>query len=142
MSVLSAGYGSGENIFAIKNPFIGAAWSKRLSDVLNAGYASVAPAWSSIMQHTASSTRSDSLCSPAPLLLSAGSGSGEYVFATNNPFMGDPDAEAKGRDLFRRGVLTEAVLALEAAVQADTSNAQAWRLLGTVQVSLANMRVV
>ena len=34
---------------------------------------------------------------------------------------------------FRRGVLTEAALALEAEVQARPDNAEAWRLLGTVQ---------
>ena len=34
--------------------------------------------------------------------------SGKYSFARDNPFLGDAGAEAKGRDLFRRGVLTEA----------------------------------
>eukprot|EP00195_Chlamydomonas_chlamydogama_P007749 CAMPEP_0202890112 /NCGR_PEP_ID=MMETSP1392-20130828/620_1 /ASSEMBLY_ACC=CAM_ASM_000868 /TAXON_ID=225041 /ORGANISM="Chlamydomonas chlamydogama, Strain SAG 11-48b" /LENGTH=769 /DNA_ID=CAMNT_0049573613 /DNA_START=142 /DNA_END=2451 /DNA_ORIENTATION=- len=57
---------------------------------------------------------------------------GEYVFARDNPFMGDPEAFSKGKDLFRRGVLTEACLALEAEVQANPKNAEAWRLLGTV----------
>lgn len=33
----------------------------------------------------------------------------------------------------RRGVLTESALALEAVVQAQPDNAEAWRLLGTVQ---------
>ena len=39
---------------------------------------------------------------------------GEYVFASENPFAGDADALEKGKDLFRRGVLTEAALAVEA----------------------------
>jgi hypothetical protein len=111
------------------------------------------------------------------------------VFAANNPFLGDADSLAKGRELFRRGVLTgerralqgcrragkgrlgrgrafvlarvratqgtlrvppqpphahaptpttstppsEAVLALEAECQRNPGNAEAWRLLGTVQ---------
>ena len=35
-------------------------------------------------------------------------------------------------DACRRGVLTEAALALEAAVTANPGDAEAWRLLGTV----------
>eukprot|EP00887_Chlorella_sp_A99_P004578 scaffold4.g4578.t1 len=58
---------------------------------------------------------------------------GEYVMAENNPFLLDTDSFAKGKDLFRRGVLTEAVLALEAECQRNPGNAEAWRLLGTVQ---------
>ncbi|WIA12458.1 hypothetical protein OEZ85_012493 [Tetradesmus obliquus] len=57
---------------------------------------------------------------------------GEYRFAANNPFLGDPAALEKGRDLFKRGLLSEAALALEAEVQANPQNATAWRLLGTV----------
>lgn len=34
---------------------------------------------------------------------------------------------------FKRGLLSEAALALEAEVQAQPGNADAWRLLGTVQ---------
>ena len=33
---------------------------------------------------------------------------------------------------FKRGLLTEAALALEAEVRANPTNAEAWRLLGTV----------
>ena len=40
--------------------------------------------------------------------------------------------EEVGRDLFRRGVLSEAALALEAAVRADPDLCEGWRLLGTV----------
>lgn len=57
---------------------------------------------------------------------------GEYVMAENNPFLGDPNALARGKELFRQGVLSEAALALEAAAQADPTDAEAWRLLGTV----------
>ncbi|KAG1655784.1 hypothetical protein FOA52_013085 [Chlamydomonas sp. UWO 241] len=57
---------------------------------------------------------------------------GKYVFSRDNPFLGDADAFAKGKDLFRRGVLTEAALALESEVTSRPSNAEAWRLLGTV----------
>eukprot|EP00879_Flechtneria_rotunda_P013327 GHRR01013917.1.p1 GENE.GHRR01013917.1~~GHRR01013917.1.p1 ORF type:complete len:656 (+),score=254.39 GHRR01013917.1:215-2182(+) len=57
---------------------------------------------------------------------------GEYVFAQNNPFIGDPAALEKGKDLFKRGLLTEAALALEAEVVAHPKNSHAWRLLGTV----------
>ncbi|GLC64505.1 hypothetical protein PLESTF_000173300 [Pleodorina starrii] len=57
---------------------------------------------------------------------------GEYVFSEENPFLGDPEAQQKGKDLFRRGVLSEAALALEAEVRAHPDNAEAWRLLGTV----------
>ncbi|PNW73046.1 hypothetical protein CHLRE_14g616750v5 [Chlamydomonas reinhardtii] len=57
---------------------------------------------------------------------------GEYVFSEANPFLGDPEAMQKGKDLFRRGVLSEAALALEAVVREHPENAEAWRLLGTV----------
>ncbi|KAG2487453.1 hypothetical protein HYH03_014020 [Edaphochlamys debaryana] len=68
----------------------------------------------------------------AQAALRAGAAFGEYVFAERNPFLGDPEALAKGKDLFRKGVLSEAVLALEAAVRAHPESAEAWRLLGTV----------
>ncbi|KAI8464483.1 MAG: hypothetical protein J3K34DRAFT_454916 [Monoraphidium minutum] len=56
----------------------------------------------------------------------------EYAFTDPNPFLGDAAALAKGKDLFRRGLLTEAALALEAEVRANPEHAEAWRLLGTV----------
>jgi len=61
------------------------------------------------------------------------SANGGYVMSENNPFLLDTNSFAKGRDLFRRGILNEAVLALEAECQRNPSNAEAWRLLGTVQ---------
>jgi len=53
-----------------------------------------------------------------------------YEFQPNNPFTRDPDALAKGIHYFNEGQLTESVLALEAAVQQDPSNSQAWTSLG------------
>eukprot|EP00192_Tetraselmis_astigmatica_P006655 CAMPEP_0117683932 /NCGR_PEP_ID=MMETSP0804-20121206/20753_1 /TAXON_ID=1074897 /ORGANISM="Tetraselmis astigmatica, Strain CCMP880" /LENGTH=738 /DNA_ID=CAMNT_0005494737 /DNA_START=148 /DNA_END=2364 /DNA_ORIENTATION=+ len=56
----------------------------------------------------------------------------DYQFNPANPFTGDPNALAKARDLFQTGVLSEAALALEAVVQREPGNVEAWRLLGTV----------
>ena len=55
-----------------------------------------------------------------------------YDFVDPNPYLGREDALEVGRDLFRRGVLSEAALALEAAVRADPDLCEGWRLLGTV----------
>jgi len=55
-----------------------------------------------------------------------------YTFAEDNPFLGEADPLATGKQLFRTGVLSEAALALEAALQRDPSCVEAWRLLGTV----------
>ncbi len=40
----------------------------------------------------------------------------EYVFKANNPFMDDLHSFAKAKSLFRHGILSEAVYALEAEV--------------------------
>lgn len=56
----------------------------------------------------------------------------EYVFKPNNPFMNDMHSFAKAKSLFRHGILSEAVYALEAEVQRKADNVDAWRLLGTV----------
>ncbi|KAK9837124.1 hypothetical protein WJX81_004650 [Elliptochloris bilobata] len=58
---------------------------------------------------------------------------GVYVFAPDNPFVQDTNSFARGRELFRGGLLTEAVLALEAEVQRQPGNVPAWLLLGTIQ---------
>lgn len=50
---------------------------------------------------------------------------GEYQFAEHNPFLGDPAALEKGKDLFKRGLLSEAALALEAEVGAWAVGRQA-----------------
>ena len=44
----------------------------------------------------------------------------------------DTNSFAKGKSLFQSGLLSEAVLALEAEVQRQPQNVEAWRLLGTV----------
>ena len=44
----------------------------------------------------------------------------------------DMNSFAKGKSLFQSGLLSEAVLALEAEVQRQPQNVEAWRLLGTV----------
>lgn len=62
----------------------------------------------------------------------AGAPRGQYDFVENNPYLSHADPLSEGRALFRSGVLSEAVLALEAAVQRDAANSEAWRLLGTV----------
>lgn len=53
-----------------------------------------------------------------------------YQFADNNPYVGHPNPLKEGQDLFRRGLLSEAVLALEAEVLKNPDNADGWRLLG------------
>ncbi|GJP41655.1 hypothetical protein CLOM_g1298 [Closterium sp. NIES-68] len=53
-----------------------------------------------------------------------------YAFADKNPYVGHADPFHQGQDLFRRGLLSEAILALEAEVLHNEGNAEAWRLLG------------
>eukprot|EP00250_Pteridium_aquilinum_P005263 c15385_g1_i1 orf=213-2492(+) len=53
-----------------------------------------------------------------------------YMFADQNPYVGHANPLKEGQDLFRRGLLSEAVLALEAEVLRNPDNAEGWRLLG------------
>ncbi|CAI6012968.1 unnamed protein product [Closterium sp. NIES-65] len=53
-----------------------------------------------------------------------------YAFADKNPYVGHAQPFQQGQDLFRRGLLSEAILALEAEVLRNEGNAEAWRLLG------------
>eukprot|EP01018_Ginkgo_biloba_P032694 Gb_28314 [translate_table: standard] len=53
-----------------------------------------------------------------------------YSFADQNPYVGHPNPLKEGQELFRRGLLSEAVLALEAEVLKNPDNAEGWRLLG------------
>eukprot|EP00271_Cylindrocystis_brebissonii_P003305 TRINITY_DN1411_c0_g1_i3.p1 TRINITY_DN1411_c0_g1~~TRINITY_DN1411_c0_g1_i3.p1 ORF type:complete len:809 (+),score=186.04 TRINITY_DN1411_c0_g1_i3:731-3157(+) len=53
-----------------------------------------------------------------------------YEFADQNPYVGQADAFNQGHGLFRKGLLSEAVLALEAEVLKNPDHAEAWRLLG------------
>lgn len=47
-----------------------------------------------------------------------------------NPYVGHPDPFKEGQELFRKGLLSEAVLALEAEALTNPENAEGWRLLG------------
>lgn len=47
-----------------------------------------------------------------------------------NPYVGHPNPLKEGHELFRKGLLSEAVLALEAEVLKNPDNAEGWRLLG------------
>eukprot|EP00889_Picochlorum_renovo_P007529 jgi/Picre1/34559/NNA_002027.t1 len=60
-------------------------------------------------------------------------GQSGYRMSENNPFLGDMDSFTKGRKLFQQGLLSQAVLAIEAECQRNPGNAEAWKLLGTVQ---------
>jgi peroxin-5 len=53
-----------------------------------------------------------------------------YVFQTENPFLADPEALEKGVEFFDQGKLNECILALEATVQQDPTNTNAWTQLG------------
>ncbi|KAF7833861.1 peroxisome biogenesis protein 5 [Senna tora] len=55
---------------------------------------------------------------------------GVYVFSDLNPYAGHPNPLKEGQELFRKGLLSEAVLALEAEVLKNSENVEAWRLLG------------
>ncbi|XP_007020294.2 PREDICTED: peroxisome biogenesis protein 5 isoform X2 [Theobroma cacao] len=55
---------------------------------------------------------------------------GVYVFSDMNPYVGHPNPLKEGQELFRKGLLSEAVLALEAEVMKNPENAEGWRLLG------------
>ncbi|CAK9031294.1 Peroxisome biogenesis protein 5 (Peroxin-5) (AtPEX5) (Peroxisomal targeting signal type 1 receptor) (Pex5p) [Durusdinium trenchii] len=53
-----------------------------------------------------------------------------YMFDLANPFLDDPRAFARGKQLFHNGKLEAAVMAFEAAVLAETSNVEALMMLG------------
>ncbi|XP_058114442.1 peroxisome biogenesis protein 5 [Magnolia sinica] len=53
-----------------------------------------------------------------------------YLFSDMNPYVGHPNPLKEGQELFRKGLLSEAVLALEAEVLKNPDNAEGWRLLG------------
>ncbi|KAK9269668.1 hypothetical protein L1049_001446 [Liquidambar formosana] len=55
---------------------------------------------------------------------------GVYEFSDMNPYVGHPNPLKEGQELFRKGLLSEAVLALEAEVLKNPENAEGWRLLG------------
>ena len=53
-----------------------------------------------------------------------------YAFSEQNPYVGHPNPLKEGQELFRRGLLSEAVLALEAEILKNPDNVEGWRLLG------------
>ncbi|KAG4168068.1 hypothetical protein ERO13_A12G000850v2 [Gossypium hirsutum] len=55
---------------------------------------------------------------------------GVYVFSDMNPYVGHQNPLKEGQELLRKGLLSEAVLALEAEVMKNPENAECWRLLG------------
>ncbi|XP_009374433.2 peroxisome biogenesis protein 5 [Pyrus x bretschneideri] len=55
---------------------------------------------------------------------------GVYVFSDMNPYVGHPNPLKVGQEMFHKGLLSEAVLALEAEVLKNPDNAEGWRLLG------------
>ncbi|KAK1606182.1 hypothetical protein QYE76_029855 [Lolium multiflorum] len=61
---------------------------------------------------------------------SSGAARGVYVFSEMNPYVGHPNPMQEGQELFRKGLLSEAALALEAEVLKNPDNAEGWRLLG------------
>ncbi|GJN15830.1 hypothetical protein PR202_gb02773 [Eleusine coracana subsp. coracana] len=61
---------------------------------------------------------------------SSGASRGVYVFSEMNPYVGHPNPMQEGQELFRKGLLSEAILALEAEVLKNSDNAEGWRLLG------------
>ncbi|VAI85911.1 unnamed protein product [Triticum turgidum subsp. durum] len=61
---------------------------------------------------------------------SSGASRGVYVFSEMNPYVGHPNPMQEGQELFRKGLLSEAALALEAEVLKNPDNAEGWRLLG------------
>ncbi len=54
----------------------------------------------------------------------------EYEFQANNPYLGQSGLLERGRAMFERGQLSEAILALEAFVQAEPQHSVAWQTLG------------
>ncbi|KAI4975146.1 hypothetical protein ZWY2020_048753 [Hordeum vulgare] len=53
-----------------------------------------------------------------------------FMFFEMNPYVGHPNPMQEGQELFRKGLLSEAALALEAEVLKNPDNAEGWRLLG------------
>ncbi|GLU24090.1 hypothetical protein SLE2022_400550 [Rubroshorea leprosula] len=58
---------------------------------------------------------------------------GVYVFSDMNPYLGHENPMKEGQELLWKGLLSEAVLALEAEVIKHIHNSESWRLLGVVR---------
>ncbi|VAI43395.1 unnamed protein product [Triticum turgidum subsp. durum] len=61
---------------------------------------------------------------------SSGSSRGVYVSSEMNPYVGHPNPMQEEQELFRKGLLSEAALPLEAEVLKNPDNAEGSRLLG------------
>ncbi|KAK5889675.1 hypothetical protein CesoFtcFv8_015658 [Champsocephalus esox] len=61
-----------------------------------------------------------------------------YVFQANNPYRETPSAFTEGQDKARGGELNAAVLLLEAAIQQDPQDSEAWQVLGMTQAENEN----
>ncbi|KAK1397822.1 Peroxin-5 [Heracleum sosnowskyi] len=66
----------------------------------------------------------------ATVMQQSASSKGVYVFSELNPYVGHPNPFQEGQELFRKGLLSEAVLALEAEVLKNPDNSEGWRFLG------------
>ncbi|XP_040960183.1 uncharacterized protein [Gossypium hirsutum] len=55
---------------------------------------------------------------------------GVFAFSDMNPYVGHQNPLKEGQELLRKGLLSEAVLALEAEIMKNPENAEGWRLLG------------
>eukprot|EP01097_Dermamoeba_algensis_P009082 TRINITY_DN626_c0_g1_i2.p2 TRINITY_DN626_c0_g1~~TRINITY_DN626_c0_g1_i2.p2 ORF type:complete len:168 (-),score=57.87 TRINITY_DN626_c0_g1_i2:752-1255(-) len=54
----------------------------------------------------------------------------KYHFKNQNPFMDHPSPKEEGLKLFQQGQLDDAILAIEAHVQKNGEDAEAWHYLG------------
>ncbi|KAI4788536.1 hypothetical protein KUCAC02_035793, partial [Chaenocephalus aceratus] len=61
-----------------------------------------------------------------------------YLFQANNPYRETPSAFTEGQDKARGGELNAAVLLLEAAIQQDPQDSEAWQVLGMTQAENEN----
>jgi len=102
------------------NPKLEAAWRDALS-----GKSTLEAAWNQTRSAAATSAALNSTWDDA-----AKQSANEYNFAEKNPHSKDTAAFAKGQAAFERGDIKDAIFYMEAAIQQDDTNAEAWRYLG------------
>ncbi|TYI17075.1 hypothetical protein ES332_A08G299400v1 [Gossypium tomentosum] len=61
---------------------------------------------------------------------------GVFVFSDMNPYVGHQNPLKEGQELLRKGLLSEAALALEAEVMKNPENAEGLRFLGITQLKM------